>query len=280
MDKKNESDVLEIDLMDLLSYLLRYVKWIAASVLGAAILGFAISNFMMTEVYQSEAKIIIINKESDSISYSDVQLNSQLIKDYAELIKSRYVLEKVMEQCGVKNRTYQSFAESVTVENPSNTRILTITVEDTEPVMAKKLANSICDVASVRIKEIMNLETVNVVDEAYLPTKASSPSVAKWTLLGGILGGCVCVGILLVLFLLDDTIKTSDDVEKYLGLYTLVLIPLKEETEKKGVNTVRQQSRIPRQESAIEDLDEVDKFLQEGAEVQSLKNTDEMGENK
>lgn len=277
--KKTESDVLEIDLMEIFSYMLRFIKLIIVCVLGTAILGFMVSKFVMTEVYESEAKIIIINKENDTISYSDVQLNSQLIQDYAELIKSRYVLENVMEQCGVKNRSYQSFAGSITVENPSNTRIIKITVEDTDPLMAQKLANTICDVAAARIKEIMNLETVNVVDEAYLPTEASGPSAAKWTLLGGILGGCICVGILLVIFLLDDTIKTSDDVEKYLGLYTLALIPMKEENDKKKGNTVRQQSRTNRQESEIEDFEEVDKFSRKSAELQAPKETDEKGEN-
>ena len=139
-----------------------------------------------------------------------------------------------METCSLpQEETYQGFADRVEVENLANTRIISITVTDKDPRMAKQLADEIRTVASKRIKEVLDLEAVNVVDEANLPLEKAGPSVKMWTLVGALIGAFLCMGILLVRYLLDDTIKTSDDVEKYLGLSTLAMIPIKEEEMKK-----------------------------------------------
>ena len=116
-----------------------------------------------------------------------------------------------------------------TVENISDTRIIAITVEDPDPAMAQTLANEIRDVAADHIKDVMDIEAVNVAEEANLPENPSSPSVMKWTALGIMAGVCLCAGVILLRFLLDDTIKTSEDVERYLGLSTLAMIPIMED---------------------------------------------------
>ena len=239
MEPKNtQVDEIEIDLREVFLILLGKIWLILLVGIFTAAAAFAFSTFVMEPVYESTTQIYILNKqENNTVTYSDVQLGTQLTKDYAELIESRYVLEKVMEELQLKtvnpDLDYEAMLEKVTVTTPTDTRILAITVEDTDPVLAMEIANSIREAAAVHIKNVMDIEAVNVVDTANLPTEKSAPSVFKWTVIGGLIGMFIVMAVVLIWYLLDDTIKTSDDVEKYLGLSTLALIPL-EVREKKN----------------------------------------------
>lgn len=232
--RQSQMDEIEIDLREV--FLVLFGKaWLIllAGILSAA-LAFAFSQFVLEPVYESTTQIYILNKQdSDTVTYSDVQLGSQLTKDYAELIQSRFVLESVIEQLQLTELDYEDMLEKVSVSTPADTRILAITVSDTDPMAAMRMANSIREAAAVHIKNVMDIEAVNVVDTANLPTEKASPSVFMWTVIGALIGMMFVMAIVLIRYLTDDTIKTSDDVEKYLGLSTLALIPM-ETKEKKN----------------------------------------------
>lgn len=239
MEPRNtQVDEIEIDLREVFLILLGKIWLILLVGIFTAVVAFVFSTFVMEPVYESTTQIYILNKqENNTVTYSDVQLGTQLTKDYAELIESRYVLEEVIEELQLKavnpDMDYEAMLGKVTVTTPTDTRILAITVEDTDPVLAMEIANSIREAAAVHIKNVMDIEAVNVVDTANLPTEKSAPSVFKWTVIGGFIGMFIVMAVVLIWYLLDDTIKTSDDVEKYLGLSTLALIPL-ESREKKN----------------------------------------------
>lgn len=232
MEPRNtQVDEIEIDLREVFLILLGKLWLIILVGIFTAAIAFTFSQFVMEPVYESTTQIYILNKqENNTVTYSDVQLGTQLTKDYAELIESRYVLESVIEELQLKTVNpeldYDAMLKKITVTTPTDTRILAITVSDTDPVLAMDIANSIREAAAVHIKNVMDIEAVNVVDTANLPTEKSSPSVFKWTAIGGFIGMFLVMAIVLVWYLLDDTIKTSDDVERYLGLSTLALIPL------------------------------------------------------
>lgn len=223
----NQMDEIEIDLREV--FLLIFSKlWliILVGVLTAAI-GFGISAFLIPPSYESTSKIYILNKQDENtVTYSDVQLGTQLTKDYAELIQSRLVLEKVIEELQLADMDYEDMLSKVKVTTPADTRILSITVSDYDPVLAMEIANCIREEAAIHIKNVMDIEAVNVVETANLPMEKASPSIAKWTVIGGCIGAFLVIAVIMLIYFLDDTIKTSDDVEKYLGLSTLALIPL------------------------------------------------------
>ncbi len=232
MDSKYESDIVEIDLGEIAALLWHRAWMILLCAIFAGLIGFGISKFVITEQFESTTKVYILNKEgNETLTYSDVQLGSQLTKDYAELIMCRDVLEKVIENCTL-TESYERFSQRVSVQTPTDTRIIAITVTDEDPVIAQFLANEIREVASDHIKNVMDIQAVNVVEKANLPNEPSSPNVGKWTAIGFLLGAFICAAVILVHFMLDDTIKTSDDVEKYLGLSTLGMIPVREDGEK------------------------------------------------
>lgn len=227
MENHRENDAIEVDLLEIISVLFSRFWIILGGGLLAAVIGFVISMFILTPTYESTTKIYILNKsESTTVTYSDVQMGTQLTKDYAELINSRYVLEEVIKILSLSEMEYKDLLEKVSVHTPTDTRIVSITVTDTDPQQAMDIADCIREVAGEHIQNVMDIDAVNVVEEANMPTAKAGPSVPKWTLLGGVLGVFLVCLVILVHYLLDDTIKTSEDVEKYLGLSTLALIPM------------------------------------------------------
>ena len=161
-------------------------------------------------------------------------MGTQLTKDYAELINSRYVLEEVIQKLGLETE-YRDLLKQVRVNTPIDTRIVSITVADIEPAQAMMVANCIREVASNHIQTVMDIEAVNVVESANMPTVKATPNVARWTFFGGVVGVAgVCIMILMQ-YAMDDTIKSSEDVEKYLSLSTLALIPIVSDGDKDKV---------------------------------------------
>ena len=239
MENHRENDTIEIDLLEIINILLSRF-WIILGVgLLAAVVSFMISKFLLTPTYESTTKIYILNKsENTAVTYSDVQMGTQLTKDYAELINSRYVLETVIEQLSLSETEYKDLLKQVSVNTPTDTRIVSITVTDIDPQQAQDIANCIREVAGAHIQNVMDIDAVNVVEEANFPTVKAGPSVIKWTAVGGVLGVFLVCAVILIHYLLDDTVKSSEDVEKYLGLSTLALIPVTP-----GENDNRQKSK-------------------------------------
>ena len=189
----------------------------------------------MHPVYDSTTKIYILNKEENqTVTYSDVQISTQLTQDYAELIKSRYVIEEVIQRLNLVDVDYEDLSKVLKVDTPSDTRIVAITARDEDPLMAMQIANCIREVASEHITNVMDIDAINVAETANVPTQKSGPSVMRWTIIAGFLGAVIIAFFAILEYLLDDTIKSNDDVERYLGLSTLALVPLTtEETDKK-----------------------------------------------
>ncbi|MGN1147557.1 MAG: YveK family protein [Lachnospiraceae bacterium] len=256
--EQNNTDEMEIDLREIFAVLL---GWLWLILLVAILVGasaFAFSRFVITPTYESTTRIVILNKQSTSntLTYSDLQMGTQLTKDYEQLIKSRTVVEQVLATFGM-DMSYEAFLNKLDVTTPSDTRIIDITVTDPDPLLAKELVDEVRNVAAERIKEVMDVEAVNLVDEGNVAYEPSNPNVVKWTLLGLLLGGFLAAAVVVIRFLLDDTIKSSEDVEKYLGLSTLALIPVvtTEEEEKSSKKRKRKKKDADDEQTESEDED-------------------------
>lgn len=230
MDNKN-TDEIEINLGEIFGLLFHKLWIIALSAIVCGAVGFLYSFFLVTPQYQSTTKVYILNKQnSGSVTYSDVQLSSTLSKDYEQLVTSRYVIEGVISRLNL-DETYESLVGRVTATNENETRIIAITVTDTEPEQAQKIANAVRDLAAQHITQVMDIEAVNVVDNANLPDEPVSPSIPKWTVIAAAIGIIISIAVIIVQHLLDDSIKSSEDIERYLGMSTLALIPMNEGQE-------------------------------------------------
>lgn len=242
MEKKYaEDDEIEIDLRELLFEFKKKI-WliIAALFLGAAAAG-AISAFFITPKYKSEAKLYVLSKETTLTSLADLQIGSQLTQDYKVLVSSRPVMEGVISHLNL-DLTYKELVKKLSVENPQNTRILTLIVEDTDPYMAKAIVDDIANTASDYIGEIMEMVPPKMIEDGVVASEPFSPNVKKNALIGGILAMLLVCAIITVRVVMNDTVKNEDDVEKYLGLPVLAVIPKKNEKGEKKKSTGHKKS--------------------------------------
>lgn len=237
MEKNVQNDEVEIDLKELFAVVMDKIKWILLAGAVCAIAAFLVSKLLMTPMYTSSTKIYVLSKQnSEAMSYNDLQMSTQLAEDCASLIKSRTVTSQVIETMGL-NMTDEELADCVSIGDTSGSgRVIEITVTYPDAAMAQKIADSIREVASGNFVEIMDLQAVNTVEEANLPKSPSSPSVKKYTIIG-LLGGIVlAMAVVVIVHITNDKIRTQDDVEKYLGLSVLGVIPDSDE----GLNNEEQ----------------------------------------
>ena len=230
MNQEIQDDEVTIDLMELFSTLWAKKTIIILSAIFMALVAFVGTKMFVTPKYTSVTKLFVMTKNDDtsaSATYADLQTGSMLTKDYMELVKSRPVLEKTISKLKL-DVTPEELAEMITTETPTDTRIMSISVTDDDPKEAKQIADTLRKAVSVQITEIMSADSVNTVEEGNLPTSPSSPNVKKNMMLGALLGLVISMGLIVLISILDDTVKTPDDVEKYLGLNVLTSIPIQE----------------------------------------------------
>ncbi|MCJ7834110.1 Wzz/FepE/Etk N-terminal domain-containing protein [Cuneatibacter sp. NSJ-177] len=225
--RENEEEV-TIDLLELLR-LLWSKAWLLVllTVLGGAA-AIGITAGLITPTYESTTKVYVMNRQDDkALTYSDLQTGTQLTKDYSVLVTSRPVIEETIETLGL-NKTYEEAVNMIKVSSQTDTRILVITVTSTSPQVAQMMADQVRDSAAKHIKEVMGIEEVNTVEAANYPDRTAGPSYKKNLVIGCLVGFVLAAAIVIFRYLLDDSIHTPEDVERYLELSILGTIPLSE----------------------------------------------------
>ena len=232
MGKDNvQNDEVEIDIGHILSILWEKILLIIATGIIVGLAGFLVSKFLITPKYESETKLYVLNRANDSATtLSDVQLSTQLTKDYQILVTSAPVMNQVIKELGL-NMKASELASTISVDTPSDTRVLQITVTSDDPKRAKDIADKVAQVSSKKICDIMKIEQVNVIEEGSLSEEPAVDTVQKWTLIGLALGIVLSCAVIIIRSMLDDTVKTTEDVEKYFDLSTLAVIPISEEMD-------------------------------------------------
>lgn len=193
----------------------------------AAALGVAlITQLFLKPQYESETKMYVLTKQSSgTLTNGDMEASTALAKDFAEMVTSRTVVEKVIAQLSM-DEDYEILLQNVNVITSSDTRVITITVTDNDPYRAAQIADCLRDESAEHIQQVMNAETVNVVEKANIPDDKVSPSLMKNTFAGALGGIILALLIVLLMAVMDDTIKTSEDIEYYLNISALGVIPM------------------------------------------------------
>lgn len=245
MGKQYDDDEIEIDLRAILLEWKKGWWMIAAALAAGVIVAVLFSKVVLSPVYRSSSMLYVLSKETTLTSLADLQMGTQLTQDYKVLVTSRPVLEEVAEELGL-DMTYEDLRNGVSIDNPTDTRILTITVENRDPLMAKTLVDCISQTASTYIGSIMEMVPPKIVEEGQVPEKPSSPSVKRNAVLGGMAGAALVCGALTVMVILNDTIRTEEDVERYLGLTTLALVPERSSDGKTAVKKGKAREKAKR----------------------------------
>lgn len=229
----NEEDEIEIDLRELFHVLLSRV-WIIllAGIIFAGGAG-VICKFIITPIYASTTQLCILSNTNSIASLSDLAIGTQLTQDYIVVAQSRPVVEAVIENLDL-DMTYEELLKVTTVENPADTRILTITVTNPDPHLAKQIVDQYAEISRNRIAELMDINEPGVIEKGHVAEYKTSPLTGRNSFIAGIIGilfAAVCIS---VRYLMDDTIKSSEDIEKYLGLNTIGILPIDESGVREG----------------------------------------------
>ena len=218
----------EINLKDFWNYYRGYLVIIALITLVGIITIFLYDKLLKKPLYSTYTTVVLVQDSSDkedddTISQSDVILNQKLVSTYREIIKSRLVLNQVIDKLNLDS-TVEGLSAKISVEALSDTEILKIKVTDTTPSGATSIANTIAEVFDKEIKQIYKISNVSIIDKAIVPTNPSNNKLTRDVLLMGLLCFVGASAIIFVIFYFDDTIRTVDDIDGEMGVPVIAKI--------------------------------------------------------
>ncbi|SFG22352.1 Wzz/FepE/Etk N-terminal domain-containing protein [Streptococcus equinus] len=221
----NDNTSIEIDVLYLLRKLWSkkfFIVFVGLLVGTIALLG---SVFFIKPKYTSTTRIYVVSRSSDTaLTNQDLQAGSYLVNDYKEVITSSEVLASVIDQEKLSMSAGQLSGE-ISVNIPTDTRVISISVTDTDAQRACDIANTVREVAAEKIKAVTKVDDVTTLESATKPSHPSSPNVKKNATIGFLAGAFVAIVGILVAEVLDDRIRRPEDIEEVLGLTLLGVVP-------------------------------------------------------
>ena len=215
----------QLDLIDLFGfYLSRLPLLIAAIVIGAVGAGL-ITKFFIKDQYTATSRMYMVSASSDSVvNLADLNIGTSLSSDYVELMQTRPIVEGVIEELGL-DYSYEKLVSMLNLSVVTNTRIVKISATSTDPHESMAIANQMARTAQIQLPKVMEAPTPTVAELAVLPTRRSSPSLPRNVAIGALGMLVLTLVVLTVIYRMDDTIKTSEDLEKVFGVMPLSVIP-------------------------------------------------------
>ena len=230
-----ENEEIEIDLLQLWNAVRHRIWLVLLAGFIVADIAFAITKFLITPMYSSSATMLVVTKETTLSSLADLQLGSQLTNDYEILISSRPVLQETIEELDL-DTDYKHLRNTITISNPNDSRMLIISTLQADPELAKNVVDTLARISSDYIAEKMEVTAPKIIEEGEVPLVQSSPSLVRNTAIGGLLGILAAVFLICVAVILNDSIQTEDDIERYLQLPVLAVIPDKNGSSRKSAD--------------------------------------------
>jgi len=228
-----ETEEIEIDLLQLWNAVRHRIWLVLLAGFIVADIAFAITKFLITPMYSSSATMLVVTKETTLSSLADLQLGSQLTNDYEILISSRPVLQQTVEELNL-DISYKRLRSMITISNPNDSRMLIISTMQPDPELAKSVADTVAQISSEYIAEKMEVTAPKIIEEGEVPINQSSPNLLRNTAIGGMLGILAAVFLICVAVILNDSIQTEDDIERYLQLPVLAVVPDKSGSSRKS----------------------------------------------
>ena len=223
IDRDNEE--MEIDLLELFSHYFDHIKWIAAGFFLCAMAAALITQFVIAPKYTATAKMYMVSSSSQSVvDLTDLNIGQSISGDYVELLKTRPIIEGVIQEQDL-DYSYGQLVDMISLSVVNNTRIIQINVTSEDKKEAMNIANALAEKGVSELPKLMETPAPHIAEYAIVPVNKSSPSLTKNTMIGGLLGLLIMLAIFTVQFIMDDTFKTAEDIEKVFGVMPLTVIP-------------------------------------------------------
>ena len=206
----------DIDLKELFEFVKNKLGLLIIITVGICLLGCVYGLFLQKPMYKSYTTIILSGSDSQ-ITQSELSLSKSLVDTYAEIVKSRRVLEQVIEELNL-DTTYEKLSNKISVTSVNNTEIIKIIVTDTDPTEAKNIANVTANYFTKEVVDLYKVNNVNVLDEANTTNIPYNINVAKQIIIYLFIGFIIGAGVLFIIFYFDRTIKSAEQVEQKIKL--------------------------------------------------------------
>ena len=237
-DRRNEE--MEIDLLELFGHFMDKIWWIILGFLAGALIAGLITHFVITPKYTATAKMYMVSSSSQSVvDLTDLNIGQSISGDYVELLKTRPIVEGVIQEQDL-DYSYNQLVNMLSLSVVNNTRIIKIDATSTDPKEAMNIANAIAEKGVSELPKLMETPAPHIAEYAIVPVNKSSPSLTKNTMIGALLGLLIMLGLFTVQFLMDDTFKTAEEIEREFGVMPLTVIP---EGKIEGMNDSAEKSR-------------------------------------
>ena len=216
----------EIDLRELFDYFKSKIMWIIITIILLIGIGNVYTILTRVPMYRSNTTIVLVSEnKNETYNTNELQLNKNLVGTYSEIIKSRKVLDQVIENLGL-DYTVEELSKNIKVESVQNTEIIRVSVGDSDSEVATGIANEIASVFTTEIQKIYKLNNVSVVDKATDSVKPYNVNYLKDNVIYIAIALVLSCGLIFILFYFDTTIKTSEEIENKLGLTVIGIVPL------------------------------------------------------
>lgn len=224
-----------ISLKELFQVLRKRLAMILSITFGAAIISAVVSFFFITPIYQTSTQILVNQKKQEgaAFQYNEVQTNIQLTNTYKEIIKSPVILDQVKEKLNLDTTT-QALTDKIDVANEKDSQVISVTVKDKDPKLARDIANTTAEVFQSEVAKIMSVDNVTILSKAEVADHQSpiKPRPSLNIVIAFVVGLMASIGLALLLEYLDNTVKKEEDIESLLGLPVLGVVARMDEEEK------------------------------------------------
>lgn len=218
----------ELDIREIFSYFWEKILYFIMIVLVVLILGCVYSTFIQKPMYTSKTSIILtgftLSGNDSTITQTDLNVNSKLVSTYQEIVKSRRVLNQVIDDLKL-NYSVEELAKLINVSSVSNTEIIEISAMSEDPNESYLIANKVATSFGEEVKDLYNLSNVSILDEAEVSNSPSNMNLVKSIGIYFLVGVVLACVILFIVFYFDTTLKSAQDIEKRYNLPILGTVP-------------------------------------------------------
>ena len=223
--KDRRDEEMEIDLIELFGFFMTKIWWIIGAFIIGALLAGLITHFAITPKYTATAKMYMVSSSSQSVvDLTDLNIGQTISGDYVELLKTRPIVEGVIQEQNLQY-SYKELVGMIDLSIINNTRIIQINVTSTDKREAMDIANALAEKGVTELPKLMETPEPHIAEYAIVPVNKSSPSLTKNTMIGALLALLAMLAVFTVQFLMDDTFKYAEDIEKEFGVMPLTVIP-------------------------------------------------------
>lgn len=217
-----------IELRDLYYMIARRLSLIVVVTILSALVSGIVSVYFITPEYETFTTLMLGKpadyEENSQYTYQDVLTNQKLIGTYAEIAKSKVVMDEVLQNLELPYSTSE-LREMMGVTLLNNTEVIKITVKSINPEESQVIANEIANVFMSNVARIMQINNVQIIDKAAVPESPVSPKIKLNIAIAFVLGLLTIILIVFLMEVLDQTIRVSEDIEKTLGIPVIGMIP-------------------------------------------------------